>query len=50
MAFTPEQLSPYFARIENYRNNLEPNLSLAFDYLSGKLDQLPAFTNHYENQ
>jgi hypothetical protein len=49
MAFTSEQLSPYFAQIEIYRSHMEPNFSLAYDYLSGKLDQLPAFTSHYEN-
>jgi len=49
MAFTPEQLGPYFAQIENFRSYTEPNFSLAYEYLSGKLDQLPAFSNHYNN-
>lgn len=48
MAFTPEQLNPVYGRIE-HRKQLEPNFSLSYDYLSGKLDQPPVFTFYYDN-
>lgn len=43
MAFTPEQLRPVFAKIGEWRSILEPNYSMVYDYLSGKLTQLPVF-------
>lgn len=49
MAFTPEQLRPVFAKIEDWRSIMEPNYSMVYDYLSGKINQLPAFVANYYN-
>jgi hypothetical protein len=43
MAFTHEQLRPVFAKLADWQSLMEPNYSMAYDYLSGKINQLPVF-------
>jgi hypothetical protein len=42
MPFIREQLDPVYDTLY-YKEELEPNLSLSYQYLCGKLTQLPAF-------
>ena len=48
MPFTPEQLSPYYERIRN-REEIEPNYSLSYEYLTGRITELPGFIDYYRN-